>query len=112
VNFGISKHESYTDIKVLNDKLDALIAPDLKAELVVIVKNGEKNITIDLSICQHCDSSGLSSLLLGNRLCNELHGGFVLYGIAPEIRSIIELLGFDSQLKISDSREAALRWLT
>lgn len=92
---------------MLNDKLDALLAPDLKSELVVIVEDGEKNILVDLSNCKYCDSSGISALLLGNRLCIGVNGKFVLYGLSPRVKEMMDLVGFDSLLKIADTIEKA-----
>ena len=38
-------HEgNYTIIKFSTDKLDSIVAPDLKAEIVLLSKNGSKNI--------------------------------------------------------------------
>ena len=36
-----------------------------------INKQGERNIIVDLSTVKYCDSSGLSALLIGDRLCKE-----------------------------------------
>jgi anti-anti-sigma factor len=87
------------------------MAPDLKSELVVIVENGEKNILIDLTDCNYCDSSGMSALLLGNRLCNETNGKFVLYGVSQQIGEMIDLAGFDSILIIAEDKSAAEEYL-
>ena len=107
MNISIQKKESHTCIKVLNEKLDALLAPGLKSELVVIVEDGEKNILVDLSKCNYCDSSGMSALLLGNRLCVGVNGKFVLCGLSSRIKEMMDLVGFDSLMKIADTKEKA-----
>ena len=107
MKLSIQKNCSHTILLVNKDNLDARIAPELKSELVAIVGKGEKNILIDLSNCSHCDSSGLSALLLGNRLCLELNGRLVLCGLTDQIRKSIDLLGFEVFLNIAESREAA-----
>jgi len=109
VNLSILKKGSHTLIKVYNGKLDALIAPDIKSELVVIVENGEKNILVDLFNCSFCDSSGMSALLLGNRLCNGVNGKFVLCRLSPGIKEMVDLLGFETLLKIVDTEEDAVK---
>ena len=53
------------------EKLDALHAPDLKAELVQLAKTGHLNIVLDLTESRYCDSSGLSAVLVGNRMCRD-----------------------------------------
>ena len=83
------------------------MAPDLKSELVMIVKNGEKNILIDLSVCNFCDSSGMSALSLGNRLCKEANGKFVLCECSTGLRNRLDLAGFGNLITITSGREQA-----
>jgi anti-sigma B factor antagonist len=107
VNLSIQKNESYTHIKVLNKKLDSLMAPELKSALVLIIENGEKNILLDLSSCTFCDSSGLSALIFGNRLCRKIHGTFVSCGITDRVREMMDLISLDSLLLTADCKEEA-----
>lgn len=99
MNFGIQKKESHTCIKVFAKHLDAGLAPELKSELLLIVNKGESNLLVDLTACEGADSSGLSALLLGNRLCRDKGGKFVLCGISPAIREIMDLAGMESLLE-------------
>ena len=66
------------------EKLDAQVAPGLKTDLVVLKSEGVKNIIIDMSNTRYCDSSGLSAILIANRLCKEANGSFVLCGVQEE----------------------------
>ncbi len=77
----------------------------------MIVEDGEKNILVDLSNCNYCDSSGMSALLLGNRLCIAVNGKLVLYGLSSRIKEMMDLVGFDSFLKIADTKEKAEEFL-
>jgi anti-anti-sigma factor len=104
VNFSVQKNESHTCIRVLDRNLDANVAPQLKSELAVRIGKGDKNILVDLSDCRQCDSSGLSALLLGNRLCESVHGKFVLCCLSAEIRDKLELARIDSAMLTADSR--------
>ena len=61
MSFKTDKQDNYTLIKFSTDKLDAIVAPDLKSELVLISKQGAKNILIELESVKYCDSSGLSA---------------------------------------------------
>ncbi|MCK9639379.1 MAG: STAS domain-containing protein [Prolixibacteraceae bacterium] len=111
MNFSVLKYGSYTCITVCNKKLDAAMAPDIKAEFAGIIGNGERNILVDLTDCSYCDSSGLSALLLGNRLCNNASGSFVLFGLTSRVKGMIDLIGFESVLKVAETRDAAKRML-
>jgi anti-anti-sigma factor len=103
MEFKIEKHEDFTLIQVLEEKLDTHIAPTLKSELVLISGNGEKNILLDLSKCRYCDSSGLSSILVANRLCKNAGGTFVLTGLNDAVERLITISQLDTVLNISNS---------
>jgi len=107
MEFKIDKFENHTLIKVLEEKLDTHIAPTLKSELVLVSGNGEKNIILDLSNCRYCDSSGLSAILVANRLCKNANGTFVLTGLNDAVERLITISQLDTVLNISDSVDEA-----
>ncbi len=87
--------------------MDTHIAPTLKSELVLVSGNGEKNIILDLSNCRYCDSSGLSAILVANRLCKNANGTFVLTGLNDAVERLITISQLDTVLNISNSLEEA-----
>jgi anti-anti-sigma factor len=105
MNVNIEKLPEYTLIKVLDSKLDTTIAPELKSELVVIAGNGEKNLVLDLSNCQYCDSSGLSAILVANRLSKNAEGIFVLTGLTEMVEQLVKLSQLDTVLNIAATLE-------
>jgi len=107
MEFKIDKFENHTLIKVLEEKLDTHVAPTLKSELVLVSGNGEKNIILDLGDCRYCDSSGLSAILVANRLCKNANGMFVLTGLNDAVERLITISQLDTVLNISDSIEKA-----
>ncbi|MCP4309820.1 MAG: STAS domain-containing protein [Bacteroidetes bacterium] len=107
MEFKIDKFENHTLIKVLEEKLDTHIAPTLKSELVLVSGNGEKNIVLDLSNCRYCDSSGLSAILVANRLCKNASGTFVLTGLNDAVERLITISQLDTVLNISNSLQEA-----
>src|SRR6056297_1608670 len=102
MDFKIEKKDKYTEIQVMVDKLDTHIAPSLKSELVLIAGNGEKNIILDLSNARYCDSSGLSAILVENRLCKNANGVFVLSGLQTAVERLITISQLDTVLNIAD----------
>jgi anti-anti-sigma factor len=108
MEFKIEKLENYTLIQVLEEKLDTHIAPTLKSELVLISGNGEKNIILDLSKCRYCDSSGLSAILVANRLCKNANGTFVLTGLNDAVERLITISQLDTVLNITNSINDAI----
>ena len=108
MEFKIDKFENHTLIKVLEEKLDTHIAPTLKSELVLVSGNGEKNIILDLGNCRYCDSSGLSAILVANRLCKNANGTFVLTGLNDAVERLITISQLDTVLNISNSLDEAV----
>jgi len=106
--FKIEKFDGYTLIKVLVEKLDTHIAPTIKSELVLIAGNGERNIIIDLSDSRYCDSSGLSAILVANRLCKNAKGSFVLTGLQTAVERLISISQLDMVLNITPTISAAI----
>ena len=103
MEFKIEKLDNYTLIQVLEEKLDTHIAPTLKSELVLVSGNGEKNIVLDLDHVRYCDSSGLSAILVANRLCKNANGTFVLTGLNEAFEILITISQLDTVLNITNT---------
>jgi len=108
MNYQINKTEKYTVIKLEAEKLDSLIAPTLKSELVLLNSDGVSNIIIDLTNTRYCDSSGLSAILVANRLCKNSQGIFVLTGMQEPVKKLIIISQLDTILTITDTFDEAL----
>lgn len=111
MSFQIDKTDKYTIIKLLVEKLDSNLAPSLKSELVVISTDGAKNIIIDLSDTRYCDSSGLSAILVANRLCKNSQGSFVLTGLQESVKKLISISQLDTILNITTTVDEAKEML-
>ncbi|HUW92292.1 MAG TPA: STAS domain-containing protein [Bacteroidales bacterium] len=107
MDFNIENRNQCTVIKIETEKLDTHIAPSLKSELVLISGKGEKNIILDLKKCQYCDSSGLSAILVANRLCKNAGGTFVLCGLNEAVERLITISQLDTVLSITSTTEEA-----
>jgi anti-anti-sigma factor len=107
MEFDIEKKESYTFIRVLSEKLDARVSPNLKSEVIVLSGTGEKNMLLELSSCKYCDSSGLSAILVANRLCKNAGGKLILTGLNEPVERLITISQLDSVLTILPSVELA-----
>jgi anti-sigma B factor antagonist len=108
MNFTYDKKEKYTVIKLNVEKLDSQISPTLKSELVLLNNDGEKNMILDLSDTRYCDSSGLSAILVGNRLCKNANGSFILSGLQTSLQKLIAISQLDSVLKITPTLDEAV----
>ena len=100
MKFKVEKQEKVVVISSHVEKLDALCAPELKAELVMANKEGYRNMVVDLSGTRYIDSSGLSAVLIGHRSCRVSGGSFVVCGLQPAVAKLVSISQLDSVLKI------------
>ncbi len=107
MEFQVINKENHSVIKVLSSKLDTNNAPDLKSELVVLGNENVKNIILDVSACSYIDSSGLSAILVANRLCEDAIGTFILCGLQPDVEHLIRLSMLHTVLLITKTVEEA-----
>lgn len=110
-NFSIEKNDVCTVVKIVKEKLDTNLAPILKSEFVLMSGKGEKNIVLDLSLCKYCDSSGLSAILIGNRLCRRNEGLFVLSGLQTAVERLIQISQLDTVLDITEDPQTAIEFI-
>lgn len=71
MKFEIDKQKDKTIFRLESKSLDHSIAAELKTELVFLQKEVENQFVIDLRDVMKCDSSGLSVLLLSERIERE-----------------------------------------
>lgn len=98
MNLIIDKQEKYVLVSIKESKLTSVVAPELKAEIVVLMHDGFKNMIFDLSEVQYCDSSGLSAILVAYRSCRDNNGFFVLAGVQDHVRKLISISQLDGML--------------
>ena len=108
MKFTVDKHEKYILLKLNESKLNSLITPQLKSELILINTEGQRNIILDLSQVKFADSSGLSSLLVGHRLCKNSSGSFILTGLSTAVARLITISQLESVLTIVPECEEAI----
>lgn len=111
MNFEIEKKEGYAVVRVMLEKLDSQISPALKSELVVLNADDFKNVIIDLTDTRYCDSSGLSAILVANRLCKNSGGTFVLCGLQRSVSKLISISQLDTILNITPTLQEAVDFL-
>jgi anti-anti-sigma factor len=80
----------------------------LKSELVYLNKTGVRNVIMDLSRTRYCDSSGLSALLVANRLCKSVNGSLVVCGLQEPVQKLVQISQLESVLSITPSVNEAV----
>ncbi len=108
MQYSIDKQEQYTLIKVQEEKLHAHLIPELKSAFVTLNSEGVDSFILDLSEVRYTDSSGLSAILIANRLCNEAKGILVLIGITEHVLKLITISQLEKILHILPTHEEAV----
>ncbi len=104
--------EGVNDIQVLRvkeERIDSAMAPDLKAQLLVLTKEEGCKVIIDLSETAYIDSSGLGALLLGVRQARESEGDFAIIGAQKRVKSLLQIAQLDNVLKSFKNEFDALK---
>jgi anti-sigma B factor antagonist len=108
MKYTIDKQEKYSLLRLHEEKLDSSVAPSLKSELITLHAEGIRNIILDLTEVKYTDSSGLSALLVGNRILQEDSGVFVLACLSDHTMKLIKISQLDSVLNIVPTIEEAV----
>lgn len=111
MKYTIEKNEKHCLFKLDDDKLNNINAPKLKSEFVILNAGGVKNIILDMGEVSFVDSSGLSAILIGNRLCKNANGTFVVSKLNDYVHKLIKISQLDSILTIIPTNEEAVDFI-
>ncbi len=111
MKYTLDRQEKYNVLKIDEEKLDSTVSPQLKSEFVTIQGQGISSMIIDLSDVKYIDSSGLSALLVANRLFTENNGVCILAAIADHPMKLIKISQLESVLQIMPTVEEAIEAL-
>jgi anti-anti-sigma factor len=109
MQYEVKKNGEATILKVKERKLDASVSPELKGEFLVLCNGQTKNLVIDLSDVEFCDSSGLSALLIAERKMRENGGVVKLAGLQKKVLALIRISRLDRAFRIHDTVAKALK---
>ena len=107
MKFSVEKQEKYCVFSLSDEKLNSQVAPLLKSEMILLNAEGFRNIILDMMQVKFVDSSGLSAILITNRLCNNAAGTFVLTGVSEQLMRLIKISQLDTVLNIAPSLQEA-----
>lgn len=103
VNSGV------TIYRIQDERLDSLVAPDLKTEILVDLNAGIRHLLVDLKPVIYIDSSGLGALLFGLRQIREAGGDLKLLNATSRVRKLIEIGHLETHLINFDDESEALQ---
>ena len=111
MNFSIESFDKYTIVRVEAEKVGGIISPELKAKFVELNAQGVRNIVFNMHKARYCDSSGLSAILVGNRLCKNSYGSFVICKLNEMVSKLIQISQLESILSITPTEQEAIDFL-
>ncbi|MBN2013224.1 STAS domain-containing protein [candidate division KSB1 bacterium] len=100
--------DDVTIIRIESERLDTNVAPELKAELIILAEQGILKVLIDISKVYYADSSGLGALLFGVRQYRDHDGQFKLLGANTRVQNLIRIAKLDHILTNFDNEQSAL----
>ena len=97
-------HENAGDVVVakLAGRLDSSSAATAEEQLTRLIANSAPRLVIDLSKLEYISSAGLRVLLLVARKVQQAQGKLALFGLAPGVRDVFSISGFDTIFTVRD----------
>lgn len=112
MNFETKRVRDITIFKLNEKRLDTNISGLLKGEFTMMLKvEGVSKLIIDLSEVESCDSSGLSAILVANRILSSSEGHIRLAAPSEKVHTLIRITQLDRVLPVTDSVEQAIKEL-
>jgi anti-sigma B factor antagonist len=109
MNYETKIISDITIFKLNEKRLDTNISGLVKGELTILLKvEGTNKLIIDLSEVETCDSSGLSAMLVANRIVHSIGGKFRLAAPSDKVYSLIKITQLDRVLQVCVSVDEAV----
>ena len=109
MNYEVNKVDGITVFRLKEKRLDTNISGLVKGEFTLLLKvEGVNKLIIDLSGVETCDSSGLSAILVANRILNSNNGSMLIASPSDKVLSLIKITQLDRVLKICNTVEEAV----
>ncbi len=108
MNLKTAIKDNVTILRLQEERLDNIVAADLKAHLLVLIEQGQKDILIDLAKVDYADSSGLGAILFGIRQARPLNGRVKLINPTSRVLSLIKIAKLDTVIEADDDEREAL----
>ena len=108
MEFAKKTVDGVTVVRIDNERLDTNVAPELKAELIILAEQGILKVLVDISNVYYADSSGLGALLFGVRQYRDHDGQFKLLGANTRVQNLIRIAKLDHILINFDNEQSAL----
>lgn len=109
-HFELSEESSGdgTHIIRVRGEIHVSTAPEFAQRLSAAIDSGKTAIVLDMAGVEFIDSTGLSVLLNGLRLVNQMHGRMALVCANPTVLRLFQITSLDDTFDIFDDRAKAV----
>ena len=106
-----SNNENKENISLLRlkGKLDFTTSTEFEQKFNIMVNEGGEKFILDFNEVTYMSSAGLRFLLIALK---KTKGKVVLFGVNDSVKQVIEIAGFVSMFKFSNSQDEAVEILT
>jgi len=103
-------HEPSGDVGIVRlvGRLDSGTAPSAEESFTQVLTGGVPHLAVDLSKLEYISSAGLRVLLVMAKKVQQANGKVVLFGLAPNVREVFSISGFDRIFSIQADAESAV----
>lgn len=101
MKYEIDKQKDYTIFALKEKNLTADMTAELKTELIFLQKGIDNQFIIDLGSVNKCDSSGLSCLLMSERIERDKNRKLILKNVNKNIEEMIKIARLDRIFELS-----------
>ena len=104
----LSRTENGGTVVALGGRLDAVTTPEYERRIEALLDGGATRVVLDLEKLEYISSAGLRGLLLTAKRLQARKGRVRLANVTGNVRSVFDMSGFGTMLRIEDSVAAAL----
>ena len=107
MNFFLEEVDGVKIVRLKEERLDTAVAPDLKAQLLVLITE-DKKVVLNLEDVDYADSSGLGAILLGFRQARDVDAEFAICGVQKRVETMINIAQLTNVITIYKDQFEAL----
>lgn len=95
-------------VVTVTGRLDSVTSAEFIAQFDAWLANAPSRLILDFTGVEYLSSAGLRAIQMLSRRCREAGSGFCLCGLAPFVKNVLSLSGFDRALTIHPTLADAL----
>jgi anti-anti-sigma factor len=107
MNFTIEHRDGLVIFTLKSHNLDTMVAPQIKAEVLIVCQPDIKGLVFDMSQVEYVDSSGLGAMLLAHRQLKDTDAALILVGVQDLVRTMLNISQLEELFEFYDTIEEA-----